>query len=41
MAYRFLRKDYDALLAKIEDLAGALREAGQEKGRRANQSAAA
>jgi transcription elongation GreA/GreB family factor len=39
MAYRFLRKDYDALLAKIEELAGALREAGQEKGRWANQSA--
>lgn len=39
MAYRFLRKDYDALLDKIEELAGALREAGQEKGRWANQSA--
>ena len=39
MAYRFLRKDYDALLAKIEELAGALREAGQEKGRWADQSA--
>jgi transcription elongation GreA/GreB family factor len=39
MPYRFLRKDYDALLAKIEDLAKALREAGQEKGRWANQSA--
>jgi transcription elongation GreA/GreB family factor len=39
MAYRFLRKDYDALLAKIEELAGALREAGQEKGRWAHQSA--
>jgi transcription elongation GreA/GreB family factor len=39
MAYRFLRKDYDALLAKIEELAGALREAGQEKGLWANQSA--
>jgi transcription elongation GreA/GreB family factor len=37
MSYRFLRKDYDALLAKIEELANALREAGQEKG--ANQSA--
>jgi transcription elongation GreA/GreB family factor len=39
MAYRFLRKDYDALLARIEELAGALREAGQEKGRWASQSA--
>jgi len=39
MAYRFLRKDYDALLAKIEELAGALREAGQEKGHWADQSA--
>src|SRR5919108_4298890 len=39
MTYRFLRKDYDALLAKIEELASALREAGQEKGLWANQSA--
>lgn len=39
MACRFLRKDYDALIAKIEELAGELREAGQEKGRWANQSA--
>jgi transcription elongation GreA/GreB family factor len=39
MAYRFLRKDYDALLAKIDELAGGLREAGQEKGRWASQSA--
>jgi transcription elongation GreA/GreB family factor len=39
MTYRFLRKDYDALLAKIEDLGQALREAGQEKGLWANQSA--
>ena len=39
MAYRFLRKDYDALLAKIEELAAGLREAGQEKGLWANQSA--
>jgi transcription elongation GreA/GreB family factor len=39
MAYRFLRKDYDALLAKIEALASALREAGQENGRRADQGA--
>jgi len=39
MSYRFLRKDYDALLAKIEELAAALREAGQEKGLWANQSA--
>lgn len=39
MAYRFLPKDYDALLGKIEVLATALREAGQEKGRWANQSA--
>jgi transcription elongation GreA/GreB family factor len=39
MAYRFLRKDYDALLAKMEALAGALRETGQEKGRWADQGA--
>jgi transcription elongation GreA/GreB family factor len=39
MACRFLRKDYDALLAKIEELAEALKQAGQEKGLWANQSA--
>jgi transcription elongation GreA/GreB family factor len=39
MAYRFLRKDYDALLAKIEELGHGMWEAGQEKGRWANQSA--
>jgi len=39
MAYRFLRKDCDALLARIEELASALREAGQEKRLWANQSA--
>ena len=39
MAYRFLRKDYDALVAKIEELADALKQAGQEKGLWANQSA--
>ena len=39
MACRFLRKDYDALIAKIEALAGELREAGEEKGLWANQSA--
>jgi transcription elongation GreA/GreB family factor len=39
MAYRFLRKDYDALVAKIDELARELREAGQEKGRWASQSA--
>jgi transcription elongation GreA/GreB family factor len=39
MACRFLRKDYDALIAKIEELARELREAGQEKGRWAEQSA--
>jgi len=39
MACRFLRKDYDALLAKIEELADALKQAGQEKGLWANQSA--
>jgi transcription elongation GreA/GreB family factor len=39
MAYRFLRKDYDALVAKIDELAGELREAGREKGRWASQSA--
>ena len=32
MADRFLRKDYHVLLAKIEELAGDLREAGQQKG---------
>lgn len=39
MAYRFLRKDHDALLAKIDELAVALREAGEEKGLWADQSA--
>jgi hypothetical protein len=39
MACRFLRKDYDALLAKIDELAEALKQAGQEKGLWANQSA--
>jgi transcription elongation GreA/GreB family factor len=39
MACRFLRKDYDALLAKIDELAEALKEAGREKGLWANQSA--
>ena len=39
MACRFLRKDYEALIAKIEALAGEMREAGEEKGRWANQSA--
>jgi transcription elongation GreA/GreB family factor len=39
MAYRFLRKDYDALLAKIEELGHGMREAGQEKGLWAEQSA--
>ena len=38
MTYRFLRKDYDALLAKIEELADALKRAGEEKGEWANQS---
>lgn len=39
MAYRFLRKDYDALLARIEELADAMRKAGEEKGEWASQSA--
>src|SRR4029434_5691600 len=39
MAYRFLRKDYDALVAKIEDLGHGMWELGQEKGLWANQSA--
>lgn len=39
MAYRFLRKDYDALLAKIDELGHTVWETGQEKGRWANQSA--
>jgi transcription elongation GreA/GreB family factor len=39
MACRFLRKDYDALLAKIDELADALKQAGQEKSLWANQSA--
>lgn len=39
MAYRFLPKDYDALLAKIDELGHAVWEAGQEKGRWADQSA--
>jgi transcription elongation GreA/GreB family factor len=39
MPYRFLRKDYDALIAKIDELADALRKAGQEKGEWAQQSA--
>ena len=32
MAYRFLRKDYDALLAKMEELADGMKKAGEEKG---------
>jgi transcription elongation GreA/GreB family factor len=39
MTCRFLRKDYDALLAKMDELAHALREAGEEKGLWAEQSA--
>jgi transcription elongation GreA/GreB family factor len=39
MGYRFLRKDYDALVAKIEDLGHGMWELGQEKGLWANQSA--
>ncbi len=39
MAYRFLRKDYDALLSKIDRLAAALRDAGQEKSLWAEQAA--
>lgn len=39
MPYRFLRKDYDALLAKIDELVEAMRKAGEEKGEWANQSA--
>jgi transcription elongation GreA/GreB family factor len=39
MVCRFLRKDYDALLAKIDELAEALKQTGQEKGLWASQSA--
>jgi transcription elongation GreA/GreB family factor len=39
MGYRFLRKDYDALVAKIEELGHDMWESGQEKGLWANQSA--
>ena len=39
MAYRFLRKDYDALLAKMEELADGMKKAGEEKGMWATQSA--
>ena len=38
MIYRFLRKDYDALLAKMEELAEGMWKAGEEKGRWAEQS---
>ena len=39
MGYRFLRKDYDALVAKIEELGHDMWVSGQEKGLWANQSA--
>jgi transcription elongation GreA/GreB family factor len=39
MSYRFLRKDYDALVAKVEELGHGMWELGQEKGLWANQSA--
>jgi transcription elongation GreA/GreB family factor len=39
MGFRFLRKDYDALVAKIEELGHGMWEAGQEKALWANQSA--
>jgi NAD(P)-dependent dehydrogenase (short-subunit alcohol dehydrogenase family) len=39
MGYRFLRKDYDALVAKIEELGHDMWESGHEKGLWANQSA--
>jgi hypothetical protein len=39
MGHRFLHKDYDALVAKIEDLGHGMRELGQEKGLWADQSA--
>jgi transcription elongation GreA/GreB family factor len=39
MGYRFLRKDYDALVAKIEDLGHGMWELGEEKGLWADQSA--
>ena len=39
MACRFLRKDYDALVARIEELGHGMWESGQEKGLWANQSA--
>jgi transcription elongation GreA/GreB family factor len=39
MTYRFLRKDYDALLAKMEELAQGMWKAGEEEGLWAEQSA--
>lgn len=39
MGYRFLRKDYDALVAKIEELGHDMWESGHEKGLWANRSA--
>jgi transcription elongation GreA/GreB family factor len=39
MGPRFLRKDYDALVAKIEELGHGMWESGQEKGLWADQSA--
>jgi transcription elongation GreA/GreB family factor len=39
MGYRFLRKDYDALVAKIEELGHGMWESGQEKEHWAEQSA--
>jgi hypothetical protein len=39
MGFRFLRKDYDALVAKIEELRHGMWESGQEKGLWAEQSA--
>lgn len=39
MGHRFLRKDYDAVVAKIEELGHGMWELGQEKGLWADQSA--
>jgi hypothetical protein len=39
MGFRFLRKDYDALVAKIEGLGHSMWEAGREKELWAEQSA--
>lgn len=38
MSYQFLRKDYEALTARIDELSAAMREAGEEKGLMASQT---